>query len=107
MPGNRTPSDGVMDVVSFLPARLRPLFVRLPPPLLAQGREVRLRVERPLLLVVGRHVLLLVGVGGARAYAAGPGTFDRSHAGDFLQGVSRPSLYALEERCRQGFITLP
>lgn len=107
MPGNRTPSDGVMDVVSFLPARLRPLFVRLPPPLLAQVREVRLRVERPIMLAVGGDEQLFVGRGGARADAAGAETFHRADAGEFLQIISRSSVYALEEQFRQGFITLP
>lgn len=97
----------VIDVLSSLPARLRPLFLRLPPALIADIKEIRLRVDRPLLLIDRGGRQFFVASRGVSTDPTGAETFLRSDAAEFLQIISRSSVYALEEEFRQGFVTLP
>lgn len=95
-----------MEVASFLPERLRPLLLRLPENVLAHVRELRLRVERPVLVVARGGRQLFVGHDGAHVDPARGVLFSRQDATEFLQIISRSSVYALEEEFRQGFLTL-
>lgn len=106
----RTPvmtTDGELDVIAFLPARLRPVFERMPRPLLERICEIRLRVERPVMVVTRENEQLFVGSGGPSTDEARAVSFRRSDAAEFLQTISRWSVYALEEEFRHGFLTLP
>lgn len=100
-------SDPVRQALAFLPQRIRRLFGRLPEAVLDELREIRLRVERPLLVVARGGRPSFIGRDGLAADATKAETFRRSDAAEFLQHISRSSVYALEEEFRQGFVTLP
>ncbi len=89
------------------PRGLRPLFFRLPPTLLTDIKEIRLRVDRPLLVIDRAGRQAFVGSHGASMSRTDAEIFLRTDAAEFLQIISRSSVYALEEELRQGFVTLP
>jgi len=68
--------------------------------------EIRLRIGQPLLLVSSRAEVFL----GAEGSARGPAEAYRIRAEDLaasLERITQSSLYAAEEKLRQGFVTLP
>lgn len=100
-------NDAELDVISYLPVRLRPIFRRLPPPLLERLCEIRLRVERPLMVVARGDEQLFVGHDGPSIDPNDGVSFTRGDEAEFLQIISRSSVYALEEELRHGFVTMP
>lgn len=98
---------GVSGALAFLPERLKPLFQLLPEDVLTGLLEIRLRVGRPLAVTVRGRGQLFVGRGGALAVPDAAETFAPADAGEFLERISRSSVYALEEEFRHGYITLP
>lgn len=103
----RTSTDGVIEVTSFLPSGLASALRRLPASLLTDVRELRLRVGRPVMVVGRGNKQLFVGHDGAHAEPSKGVLFRCDDAAEFLQAISRSSVYALEEEFRQGFLTLP
>lgn len=101
------PIDPGLGVISYLPARLRPLFLRLPRSLLERLCEIRLRVERPLMVVGRGDEQLFIGRDGPSIDPRDAVPFTRVDEAEFLQLISRSSVYALEEELRHGFVTLP
>lgn len=100
-------ADPVAEVLHVLPPNLRSLVASLPPAVLGQLEEIRLRQERPLALglVQGDAFLSPAGclVGDPeQAYRVTAPDMERT-----IQLVTGSSLYALEEELRNGFITLP
>lgn len=99
--------DPVAEVLHVLPPHLRSLVAALPPAVLGQLEEIRLRQDRPLALglVQGDAFLSPAGclVGDPeQAYRVTAPDMERT-----IQLVTGSSLYALEEELRNGFITLP
>ncbi|MBE3584706.1 MAG: stage III sporulation protein AA [Thermoanaerobacter sp.] len=103
-PGQTRP---VEEVLTVLPVQLRNLISRLPPEILEQLEEIRLRQERPLALGLMHRDAFLSPEGNLvsdpeQAYRVSAGDLERT-----LQLVTGSSLYALEEELRSGYITLP
>lgn len=95
------------EIAPHLALPLRRLLERVPPELLDQAVELRLRSQGPLQLVLGDTDTFLD--------AAGRGVADGQHAfqvppqllADCWQIACRGSVYAWEDETRQGFLTLP
>lgn len=95
------------EVLPFLPPRWRGLLQRLPADVLEHVCELRLRVGRPVSIVLRGHRSYFVGTRGVVGEAAAGEPFSRADGEQFLQLTSRSSLYTLEEQFRHGFLTLP
>ncbi|MBO8142642.1 MAG: stage III sporulation protein AA [Firmicutes bacterium] len=90
-----------------MPPRLRPLFSALPAEVRERVTEIRLRVSRPVMIVLAGDDHWFLGPKGITRDPAGAFTFGADEGAQFLQFISRSSVYALEEEFRQGYVTLP
>lgn len=94
-------------VLACLPTRWRRACESLPPDVQHEIVELRLRVERPVGVVLrdrSQHWLAPFGL--VEKVADAP-PFAREDADRLLQAISDSSVYALEEQLRQAFMTLP
>ncbi|MFO7265096.1 MAG: stage III sporulation protein AA [Bacillota bacterium] len=101
------PTGAKLHVLFFLPPRIASLIERLPAALVSDLKEIRLRVGRPVVVTDRRGRGWFVGPHGPAADPLDAATFRQEDAAEFLQIISRSSVYALEEEFRQGFVTLP
>lgn len=81
-------------VISFLPKKLQEQFRRIPEALTGQIEELRVRVGRPLEIMVAGEPAFL------------PYTADSEDAQQLLNHLSHFSLYTVEEELRRGYITI-
>lgn len=94
-------------VLACLPARWRRACLLLTPDMQAELAELRLRVDRPVALVLrGRRGGWLGDAGFTEDVTTAP-RFTRDDAERLLQAVSDSSVYALEEQLKEAFMTLP
>lgn len=83
------------EIYPYLAANIRSSLKEIPSSLLDQVEEIRMRMDKPLILVLGQGDYLT-------------STFvSREDIHKTLQLMSRSSLYALEEELRNGYLTLP
>ena len=95
------------EIVPYLPGKIGAMVGALPSDKLRLLEEIRLRVNRPLLLRLGDEEYALKDAGQltkqfSQGYLVGEDDVQRA-----LASVSQNSIYALEEELRRGFITLP
>lgn len=100
-------NNSLTGVVGVLPLHLRKMIHRLPPVILNQVEEVRLRYHRPLTIGLNSKDCFLHHTHGLtdtpeQAYIVNADDISR-----VIQLVSNSSIYALEEELRSGYITLP
>ncbi|MGI6035895.1 MAG: stage III sporulation protein AA [Limnochordia bacterium] len=94
------------DIFPVLPGPLRDLVVALDDEILHGLEEIRLRVERPVMIVTGGKDAFL----GAKGIGLDPNKVHRLSKEELdrvVQLLTKGSLYALEEELRNGYITLP
>jgi len=93
-------------VLTILPQSIRKLLDGLPPGVLGEAEELRLREGRPLELVLrGRHVY--VSASGALVEDGKEGYIpDRMDCHQLLDILTNHSVYTLEEELRRGYITV-
>ena len=85
---------------------LRDLLIVLDDAILHRLEEIRLRVERPVMIVVGGEDAFL----GPEGFSCSPHKVYRLTKEELdrvVQLLTKGSLYALEEELRNGYITLP
>lgn len=85
----------MLDILAYLPERIRVAILAQPPAVLDGVEEVRLREGRPLSLVLSGSDSFL------------PVAVSRDDLDRCVSLISRNSVYAFEEEMRQGFLTLP
>ena len=94
------------DIFPVLPRSLRDLLIVLDDAILHRLEEIRLRVERPVMIVVGGEDAFL----GPEGFSCDPHKVYRLTKEELdrvVQLLTKGSLYALEEELRNGYITLP
>ncbi|HHT27372.1 MAG TPA: stage III sporulation protein AA [Firmicutes bacterium] len=92
--------------IPYFPARIRQALRRIPADTASQVEEVRLRIQRPVMLVLADRDAFLGDHGIVRSAQAGI-NWSAEDANSFIEAVSQASLYAVEQQVKQGFITLP
>lgn len=97
------PLDGVLP---YFPVPLRRSLAILPLTVRQQLEEIRLRLHRPVMVVAGGWDAFL-GSNGLVTTMSDALVLGEREASQFLETISRASLYAMEDDIRQGFITLP
>lgn len=93
-------------IYTILSARVATILKSAPYRILSQLTEIRLRINQPLLLVLGNSDIMLDDTGQAvidpyRAYRCSSDDLART-----LQLISKNSLYAYEQELKMGFITI-
>ena len=93
-------------VAAFLPTPLQRAVLAVPGPLASRAMELRVRVGRPLLLVIPGADVGLAEAGPVEELqdALHP---DRNLVQAAVQRLTGGSLYAVEEQLRRGYMTLP
>ena len=94
------------DIFPVLPRSLRDLLIVLDDAILHRLEEIRLRVERPVMIVVGGEDAFL----GPEGLSCSPHKVYRLTKEELdrvVQLLTKGALYALEEELRNGYITLP
>jgi stage III sporulation protein AA len=94
------------DVLGYLPPTLRHALGKLPRHTRVQLEEIRLRCERPVMVVSSDGDYFLTS-DGRFASAEEALIWHQQQATEFIEAISRASLYAMEDDVRAGFITLP
>lgn len=95
--------DGIL---GYFPPALRLALGQLPKDTRLQLEEIRLRCDRPVMVVLSTGDFFLASDGRLTA-AEQALIWNQRQAADFLEAISRASLYAMEDDVRAGFITLP
>lgn len=94
------------DILEYFPPWLRQVLAKLPTDKRGQLEEIRLRCGRPVMVVSSAGDFFLGNDG--QAVSPGEGLiWHQRHATEFLEAITRASLYAVEDDVRAGFITLP
>ncbi len=98
------------ELLPVLPAHMREILGRIPAEVLKNLEEIRLREERPLMLVYGGRDGFVTPRSSIQELPGEPDpayVITREDTAKTLQLMSHSSLYALEEELRNGFLTLP
>ncbi len=95
------------NLLRLLPPELKSLICRLPLEVQKELTEIRLRVERPIIVRRGGENLCLGEAGEIAACLTNPQIWSREAMNRTLQLISKSSLYALEEELKNGYITVP
>ncbi|MGI6038479.1 MAG: stage III sporulation protein AA [Limnochordia bacterium] len=101
-------TDAVLsrDIYPRLGPGLRSLLQRIPPGELVWLQEIRLRLGRPVALLIKGQIRFLSEKGLVTHHAQGI-ILTQEELDRTLQLLTQGSLYALEEELRQGYVTLP
>ena len=81
-------------VLALLPKKIQSQLLRLPPEVLLKSEELRIRVDRPIEVIIGGEPYFL-------AFEV-----SRQDAEQLLSHLSQFSLYTLEEELKRGYITI-
>ena len=81
-------------VLALLPKKIQSQLLRLPPEVLLKSEELRIRVDRPIEVIIGGEPYFL------------PYEVSRQDAEQLLSHLSQFSLYTLEEELKRGYITI-
>ena len=94
------------DLLPYLPRELRAPLSALNPRLAAGVEELRLRVNRPLMVAAGGKDVFLDAAGHSVS-AKSAIEVTRLHADEVFERVTRASVYAVEHELQSGYTTLP
>lgn len=95
-----------LSAFAILPPHLAEAAAKLPPSLIAQITEIRLRIDQPVLVMTGTSDRMLCEDGLLTADYARAIVCRRDDLGKSLQLISRNSLYAFEQELKEGYITV-
>lgn len=103
-----TKSRNILEAFIFpvLPVHIALMISRLPINTLHELTEIRLRVNRPLLLVLGMQDQMLASCEGRRGDVDISYLCTRDDVNTTLQLISKNSLYAFEQELKMGFLTI-
>lgn len=93
-------------LLNFMPLNIRNILSNLPPELSIELEEIRMRLNKPLMVVAGSCDYMLNDKGGICADPDGAYKVNKVDIDKTLQFMSEYSLYAIEEELRNGYITL-
>src|SRR5690554_4574373 len=93
------------EIVKVISPNLRRILSELTNDLASQIEEIRLRKEKPLLLVLSEGDLMLNSRGQPTEKVTEAYTVKEQDINQILQLISDYSVYAFEEELRRGFIT--
>ncbi|WP_378955578.1 stage III sporulation protein AA [Pelosinus sp. sgz500959] len=93
-------------IFPILPYQLAAMIREVPISQLTNLTEIRLRVNKPLLLVLGNVDIMLTSKGKFLRTQDGAYRCDRDDIHTTLQLISKNSLYAFEQELKMGFITI-
>lgn len=93
-------------VYPYLPPSLTAILDKVPEAVIRQVTEIRLRVNQPLLLILGNRDTLVGKLGQPATNNSDAYICTRDDIMRSLQIMSRNSIYALERELQQGFLTL-
>jgi len=103
---NNTQNILTQYIYPMLPPHIPKLLMQLPGKLLANLTEIRIRVNQPLLLVVGNHDVMVADFGqttiAAQAYHC-----TMQDLVKIFQVMCKNSVYAFEPELQQGYLTIP
>ncbi|NLN18691.1 MAG: stage III sporulation protein AA [Firmicutes bacterium] len=94
------------EILGYFPPTVRQALAKLPKDKRGQLEEIRLRCGRPVMVVSSTGDFFL-GRNGQTVAADEGLLWHHRHATEFLEAITRASLYAVEDDVRAGFITLP
>lgn len=93
-------------IYRVLPAHIVEIFSSVPGDELVYLTEIRLRINQPLLLVLGNRDIILSPTGKIISDYDGAYLCTRDDLHKILQLISRNSLYAYEQEMKMGFLTI-
>lgn len=94
-------------ILSSLGIRLKDLFIKIPENEFQRIQEIRLRVNKPIMIVKDGEFLFITPNGYLSKNIEQAFRTDIRDLSDTLQMMSDYSIYAFEEEMRNGYITLP
>ncbi len=94
------------NLLRLLPPELKISISQLPPEVQKELAEIRLRVDRPIVLRLSAANLYWEESGAITAQPSRPQIWSRETMNKTLQLISKSSLYAFEEELKNGYITL-
>lgn len=92
--------------LAVFPAHLKELFARLPEQHLAGLEEIRLRIGKPVELILRSQSLFLTPKGEVSRWLSAGYRFTVEDGAKMLNVLSNHSLYTMEEELRRGYVTL-
>lgn len=95
------------EILPFIALPIREILELMPPAIVDDLEEIRLRYDRPLAVRLNQEELFVDGNGGTSPLISGAYQVSQSDLQKTVQLISQGSLYAFEEEFRQGFLTLP
>ncbi len=101
------PARWQTEILAFLPSRLRATLASLPESVIAAVTEIRVRAGRPLSVGVAGQEVLVTPTGDPAPDAASALQVELDDVQRMLTLLTEASPYAVSERLRQGFLTLP
>jgi len=93
-------------IFPVLPSHLVAMISSIPTTALADVTEIRLRVNKPLLLVVGKEEMLVSPLGRTVVDPQFAYLCSRDDIQRILQLISKNSMYAFEQELKMGFLTI-
>jgi stage III sporulation protein AA len=105
-PGLQKNSKFPRYILDFFPAQLQYFFQDLPSAILADLEEIRLRINRPILLVTSNHHYSVKANGYYTENLAEGYCVTLSDLEKILHKISQSSIYAWEEEFKRGYITI-
>lgn len=94
------------EILEALPLNIRDMFERLPSEYVMDVEEIRLRVDKPLMISVKNKDFFIGKKGGIVSKISQSYIVTRSDIEKAFQLITDYSVYALEEEIRNGFVTL-
>ncbi|AIS52368.1 stage III sporulation protein AA [Thermoanaerobacter kivui] len=94
------------ELLAALPPMVRELIKKIPPNLLEEVEEIRLRAYKPLMVYVGNEEKFVSMEGIVTSSASTAYIVTKEDCEKAFQLISKSSVYAFEEEIRNGYITL-
>lgn len=95
------------EIIPLLAPPLRDMLEGLGTSLLDRLEEIRLRRERPVMILTSEEEFILAEDGGLSKASSCPFILSADICGRTIQYVTSSSIYAVQDEIRQGFITIP
>jgi stage III sporulation protein AA len=94
------------DIMSFMPQRIKQSLAHLAPLKWSRMEEIRIRIGRPIELIIDRQSFFLTPDGGLTGLHQHGMIADVEDGHKIMNLISRHSVYAIEEELRRGYITI-
>lgn len=95
------------EILQCFSLRIKSVLGRLPPHVQQQVEEIRIRIERPIEIIVNNNSYFLTETGELTKHVNHGMLATPDDGKKILNLISRHSVYAIEEELRRGYITIP